>query len=322
MNAPSEKQRPILGRALHYLETHSKPQAMIFFGASAAEHENLVRFLIATLFCKTRPPGEKAPSPCGHCPSCKKIISANHPDFLTLRLQENASIGIEEIRNFIVFFNSRPFVETRKIGFILNAEALTPQAAAALLKIIEEPPRDTLILLSCLNHLQLLPTIRSRSIPVHIPRIGVQELQQPAASETEENETVEIPKLLQDASLWKRISELNCEMNLDAFFELSESLSKHRNLGLVFLKAGKIFFSDLIQFRILTNTRGIPDERMALYERLGTRWTNLDCSHIIMSFENALKHLEYNTPLRLIIEEVLAQITKPRSLLGVESQLG
>lgn len=58
----------------------------------------------------------------------------------------------------------------RKIGIITEADRLTPQAANAFLKTLEEPPADTLIILTTRSPEQLLETIRSRCVRVPLFR--------------------------------------------------------------------------------------------------------------------------------------------------------
>ncbi len=70
-----------------------------------------------------------------------------------------------------------PFQGSRKVIILGNAERLIVQeasqeAANALLKVLEEPPPDTVIILTATEHHALLPTIRSRLVPVRVGRVG------------------------------------------------------------------------------------------------------------------------------------------------------
>ena len=97
------------------------------------------------------------------CTSCHKIASDMHPDVKWIGLDEEArSIKIEEIRQLQSWINLHPFEGKRKVFIINRAERLTEEAANAFLKILEEPPADTYIIL--LSHLpfQLPGTIISR----------------------------------------------------------------------------------------------------------------------------------------------------------------
>ncbi len=72
------------------------------------------------------------------------------------------TIGIDEIRTFQKTIFLKPFKSTTKAGIIHNAESLTHASQNALLKLLEEPPPHTLLILTTKNKGRLLPTILSR----------------------------------------------------------------------------------------------------------------------------------------------------------------
>lgn len=81
-------------------------------------------------------------------------------------LSENKSIGVELLKSFSSWIWNKN--DSLKILIIFQAEKLTIESQNSLLKIIEEPPRDTLIVLSSKNSDTLLQTIISRSITTSI----------------------------------------------------------------------------------------------------------------------------------------------------------
>lgn len=74
------------------------------------------------------------------------------------------SIGIEDIRKFQEKLFLTPLKSETKAMIIKNSELLTTEAQNALLKVLEEPPQHTIIILATNNYRQLLPTILSRCI--------------------------------------------------------------------------------------------------------------------------------------------------------------
>lgn len=79
--------------------------------------------------------------------------------------------------------NRRPAVGLRQVFVIGDAETLVPQessqeAANALLKLLEEPPTSTLIILTSSEPGRLLPTIRSRTMPLHLPPLAPDAVEQ------------------------------------------------------------------------------------------------------------------------------------------------
>lgn len=78
-------------------------------------------------------------------------------------------IGIEEIRNLKHFFSLKPYGKPPKVALISQAQNLTMEAQSALGRLLEEPPGETVIILTCPNIEQLLPIIVSRCQVVSLP---------------------------------------------------------------------------------------------------------------------------------------------------------
>lgn len=93
-----------------------------------------------------------------------------HPDLIELTPPEKKErIGIDQVREVIRMTQFSPVQAKRKVCLIPRAETLTPEAANALLKIMEEPPRDLAFVVLAEHSTDLLPTIVSRCRMVRIP---------------------------------------------------------------------------------------------------------------------------------------------------------
>lgn len=84
-----------------------------------------------------------------------------------------AGIYLAHVHVLLRSASTRPAMGHRKVFIVGDAEALVPQeaspeAANALLKLLEEPPADTTVILTAADPAVLLPTIRSRLLPVRI----------------------------------------------------------------------------------------------------------------------------------------------------------
>ncbi len=99
---------------------------------------------------------------CAECPSCLKISHGNHPDIHTIDSKETETIKIEQIRGLIEQIQLRPFEGKIKVFIIKNVETLTLEGANALLKTLEEPSQNSLLLLTTAVVEKNLDTIRSR----------------------------------------------------------------------------------------------------------------------------------------------------------------
>ncbi|MFH0763039.1 MAG: DNA polymerase III subunit delta' [Candidatus Omnitrophota bacterium] len=98
---------------------------------------------------------------CGQCASCRKIEKNQHPD-LHLIEPGASDIKIEQIRQLQHKIGLRPYEARMKVFIIDNAHQLTAEAAGALLKVLEEPPGDSLIILISDKPSLLFKTIISR----------------------------------------------------------------------------------------------------------------------------------------------------------------
>lgn len=93
-----------------------------------------------------------------------------HPDLIELTPPEKKErIGIDQVREVIRLAQFSPVQAKRKVCLIPRAETLTPEAANALLKILEEPPRDLAFVILAEHPNELLPTIVSRCRMIRIP---------------------------------------------------------------------------------------------------------------------------------------------------------
>jgi len=97
----------------------------------------------------------------------------NDPD--TYILDEEKKISINAIRRLQIWLQKKPYQALKKIVLVKKAENLTIPAQNAFLKILEEPPKNSIIILTTQNTNLLLPTITSRCQIVHLPLVFSQE---------------------------------------------------------------------------------------------------------------------------------------------------
>ena len=100
--------------------------------------------------------------PCGECAACRKIASGNHPDVHVTGNDEMDSIKIEDIRFLLSRAHLMAYEARTKVFIIRNIELMTSEAANALLKTLEEPAANTLMILTTSVPEANLDTIKSR----------------------------------------------------------------------------------------------------------------------------------------------------------------
>lgn len=101
--------------------------------------------------------------PCGKCACCSYFESlAAHPNVTVVSPENKASIGIKDIRDMSDGVYTAPYMGSKKVYIIRNAEKMTQQAQNALLKVIEEPPEHALFFLLSASRYAMLATVISR----------------------------------------------------------------------------------------------------------------------------------------------------------------
>ena len=209
-----ERQKDILRRALaHRRIAH----AYLFEGPEGVGKRLMALALARALLCEEG-------SGCGTCPSCRKVDHNNHPDIHLLDA-DGSTIKIDQVRALQQELALRPLEGDYKICLIDGAEQFYPAAANALLKTLEEPQPNTLIILLTSRPESLLSTIRSRCQRLPFQRLPKALLAEVLADRLSLGEIeARILAALSDGSLKKALGQ-NRDLYLERRHELIRSLS-------------------------------------------------------------------------------------------------
>lgn len=134
----------------------SLPGAYLFTGPEGVGKGMAARVLAKALNCQ-----EEKPDSCDVCQSCLKIDKMQHPDVWFLDF-ESSEIKIEYIRQLQRDISLRPYEGKKKVFIINNAHNLNAESSNAFLKTLEEPPKNSVIILVTAKPQLLFPTIVSR----------------------------------------------------------------------------------------------------------------------------------------------------------------
>ena len=117
--------------------------------------------------------------PCDACASCQKITRDVHPDVHRLSPHgASESIPIDDVRHLLERVSLRPYMGKRTVAIIDGADRLTEEAANSLLKALEEPPGQTVFLLTTAHPARCLSTIISRCRIVRFQRLTADVIEQ------------------------------------------------------------------------------------------------------------------------------------------------
>ena len=140
--------------------------AYLLHGPAGIGKRALAERLMANLLCQ-HPTGEGA---CGECKSCLLLKAGSHPDNYILEPEEaDKAIKVDQVRDLVSFVVQTAQLGGRKVVLIEPVESMNVNAANALLKSLEEPSGDTVLLLVSHQSSRLLPTIKSRCVQQACP---------------------------------------------------------------------------------------------------------------------------------------------------------
>ena len=146
--------------------------AYVFVGPSGIGKKTFAIELAKCLLCEKHTDAEL--ESCGECPSCQQVAAGTHPDLIRIGLLEgkrellveqfigDKSRGMRGKEGLCHDVSLKPMSARRRVALIDDAELLNDESANALLKTLEEPPPNSVLILIATSPDLLLPTIRSR----------------------------------------------------------------------------------------------------------------------------------------------------------------
>jgi DNA polymerase-3 subunit delta' len=147
-----------------------------------------------------------------NCSSCEMFRNNSHPDILTVQRTSHV-ITVDSLRNSITFLEESSSNGRGKVLLINDAELMNVQASNALLKTLEEPPKDSLIILATYSASLLLPTIISRTVRLSINMPSFVELNHELCQRFDKNEDYRVELIVTGRSLVDAIELIESKKN-------------------------------------------------------------------------------------------------------------
>ncbi len=135
-------------------ELNRVPSAYLFLGENGIGKSSVVFKFAQLLNCETH-------SICHVCDNCRLFDSGKHPDFHLVK-RNGQFIRIAQIQELISRLSLKSAYASKRVVLIQEADRLNQESANSFLKILEEPPLDTLMVLTASEENMLLETILSR----------------------------------------------------------------------------------------------------------------------------------------------------------------
>ncbi len=142
------------------IKVDAMPHAILLGGPAGVGKLQFANMLCSSILCTKHAPGSAA---CGKCKHCMLFLAGTYPDFTRIAPEEAGGvIAIDYIRGLIDRLNLTRHFDKPKIALIESADGMNISSSNALLKTLEEPPEDTVIILVTDHPQKLVATVRSR----------------------------------------------------------------------------------------------------------------------------------------------------------------
>lgn len=299
--------------------------AYLITGAPGLGRKNLaVQFMMALNCTNTPEPG----TACGQCSTCQRIVRLEHPDVFPIESDENSStIKIDQIRGLIHNLSLVPYEAPYRIGYLLDFDQANQESQNALLKTLEEPGKQIVLIIIAQSGDQLLETITSRCEEVHLRplpiatvKTGLQEKY--GIPEIEADQLAHIsggrpetaydfhrnPELMETRSLILEDLQDMLQSSRVAKFKFAAEIEKKPQYITELLKHWNSFWHDAL---LTVGGSRAPIQNIDCIQNLERVAEQLDLIQIhgvLSSLENAEVLLSQNANTRLTLENLLLQI--------------
>lgn len=175
MNSPYPWQSDTWQHLVDRYQSGKLPHALLLTGQAGIGKFDLATLFAHTILCEQSHSQSQQQGPCGHCKGCALVTANNHPDFLNIAPEaEGKSINVDRVRNITQFLNLTRHTADLQIVIVAPADKMNKFAANSLLKTLEEPSANTLLMLITDSPGRLLPTIRSRCQTISCPSPSIE----------------------------------------------------------------------------------------------------------------------------------------------------
>jgi DNA polymerase-3 subunit delta' len=295
------------------------PQALLLTGPPRVGKSTLARFLAQYLNC------EADIKPCGACRSCRKALSGSHPD---IRIYDDEQmLKIDEIRVLQRELALSPYEGQFRVVVFCDFARATTSAANALLKTLEEPASQVVIILTAAAPGALLPTIVSRCQSLALRPLPVQTVSQALQTHWQANsEHAELlaqlsagrigwaVKALQDEQLLAHradcLQDLLDLLRMDRAKRLAyaQALSRSQATMKETLRVWLTIWRDLLLLQCGSQTEILNLDWREQLQNIAGQSSLIQAADMVNKLRSALINLEYNVNPRLSLEVVLLRM--------------
>lgn len=263
---------------------------------------------------------------CGTCTPCRKIAANQHPDIIRIA-PASTMIRIDQVRELLQTLSLKPNEARQRVVIIADAQTMNPEAGNALLKVLEEPPDRTLMVLTAGQASDLLPTVVSRCRQIRFLPLKPTAIERLlTASGTVDPQVIPAAAALCGGSLsraknladkgWQQRRQWILEAMLHAagasrglrpWLALAEMLAAKKDLVEESLEIITIWLRDLLVVRHAPQ-RVLNQDRLNALTTVATQFSPPQLIHQIDAVNRAIQALRANTNVRLTLDAMVLRM--------------
>jgi DNA polymerase III subunit delta' len=303
--------------------------AYLFAGPQRIGKTLLAHRFAQTLLCTGGADPRVAPTlPCNACLSCRKVLHGNHPDVhIISRASDKQFILIEQIRALQSDSARRTLEGRRNIFIIQNAHEMNLQAANCVLKTLEEPEPDVVLILTVPDAGLLLPTILSRVQQIPIQLLTTAQIKQALVQQWDVEsadadliaalaagrmgwavQAVEDDEMLDErASQLETLSKLP-SMNKMQRFDLAQKLSSDGDKARELLELWLLWWRDLVLAAHGCLDLTINVDMRSTLQMQAARFGPAEAERVLRAILQTMESIEQNVNVRVALEVLMLDV--------------
>lgn len=311
-------QEKAIGLIEEYLKAGTLKGAYLFIG-----EEGVGKYSAASVLAKALNCLNKKNDPCNICSSCLRIEKREHPDVHFILPVDSGAIKIESVRELKKNISLKAYEAKIKVFIINDAHLLTAEASGALLKILEEPLGNSLIILITAKPLLLFKTIVSRCkiIRFHpLKRKALQEILKKTYALDEPSShflayfsegRIGTALRLKDTDMLTKKNRIidkftgaPSNSDYDNIVEAKDELRLALNILASWVR-------DIYLIRIgLAHAELINSDRLKRLLEIMNRYTSFNLNEMMKSISDSFRYLDENINVKLLISNLRAELWK------------
>jgi DNA polymerase-3 subunit delta' len=330
----------ILGNewAVQLLKSHVANQklrhAYLFTGPQGVGRRTLALRLSQAINCLQPPsPGEF----CGTCANCKRFAAMQHPDLTVIQAeQEGGTLKVDQVRDLQHTLALSPYEAAYRVALLLRFEEAHPSAENALLKILEEPPAQVILLLTASSLEVVLPTTISRCEVIRMAPMSIPGLESELKTiwPEEGNQARMLahfsggrpgyalhlkdhPEVVEQRHAWLEEHARLIQASRADRFSFAEKLSNDKESSRQVLITWLSYWRDIL---LKATGAEAPITNLDLshqIEEQATRLSTQEARTMVAAIQRTLDYIDRNVNLRLALEVLLLDLPRMRSTKSV-----